>query len=358
MADAPVDALLSRVEDVTKGWLLALLEQAPLQQSPSILAADLVRDGPRVCDAVIRALADDGDLRRIEPGGALEPLLARTGELAGGGGVQAGVRAVDALQAVIWSALREELGRPDPDQILELAERLALVIESIRGAVLRYAESAATAPGSAEDQVAPRGFVAARAGAAAHRRDDTEAGGSWSGIQAGPVHETLWIGALEDEIVRSERLGASLALLLVELEDADRIRAVESPSEVGGAFGRFAQAVRGAVRRQDILACETNTRAWIIARETGRAGATALASRVAAGVRAAAPWRGAPLTVNVGSAVLGEDGRDCASLIDVAEQAKFAAQATGAGAYDSEPPSGSDPATGSDPPMGSDPLVS
>ncbi len=46
-----------------------MLEQSPLEAAPGILAADLARDGPRVCDAVVRALADDADLRRIEPGG-------------------------------------------------------------------------------------------------------------------------------------------------------------------------------------------------------------------------------------------------------------------------------------------------
>ena len=42
-------------------------------------------------------------------------------------------------------------------------------------------------------------------------------------------------------------------------------------------------------------------------------------------------WRGAPLTVSVGLAVLGEDGRNAAALIDAAEQTRFAAEASGIG---------------------------
>ena len=72
VADAPIDALVLRAEDLAKGWLLALLEQAPLHDAHTILVADLSRDGPRVCDAAVRALGNDADLRRIEPGGALE----------------------------------------------------------------------------------------------------------------------------------------------------------------------------------------------------------------------------------------------------------------------------------------------
>ena len=114
VADAPIDPLLARSDDLTKGWLLALLEQAPLDDAPAILAADLTRDGPRLCDAVLRAIADENDLRRLEPGGALTPLAARVGEMAGALEPAAVSRAVDALQAVVWTAVRDELRSPTP----------------------------------------------------------------------------------------------------------------------------------------------------------------------------------------------------------------------------------------------------
>ena len=38
---------------------------------------------------------------------------------------------------MIWSAIRGELGDADGDQVSDLAERLALVIERVRGAALR-----------------------------------------------------------------------------------------------------------------------------------------------------------------------------------------------------------------------------
>src|SRR5437763_4826173 len=137
VADAPIDALLARLEDIAKGWLLALLEQAPLDDAPAILAADLARDGPRACEAIVRALGDDDDLRRIEAGGALEQLVAQVGAFAGAGSVDAVARAVDALSGVLWSAVRSELLYPDVDQVTELAERLALVMEHVRAAALR-----------------------------------------------------------------------------------------------------------------------------------------------------------------------------------------------------------------------------
>ena len=77
------------------------------------------------------------------------------------------------------------------------------------------------------------------------------------------------------------------------------------------------------------MARETDTRAWIIARGTGRSGAEALAERIACAVAEAGPWRGAPLGISVGVAALGEDGPDGASLRDAAEEGRFAAAARG-----------------------------
>lgn len=351
VADAPIEALLDRTEDLTKGWLLALLERAPLDDAPRILAADLTREGPRVCAAMLRAIADETDHRRLEPGGALEPLAARLGELAGAVGAAATSLAVDALQSVMWSALRSELRDPDPDLITELAERLAQITALMRAAALSHEASAepARAPLSAvpragwgrETDPAPgpaavsEGFVAPEASPAsapeAFAAPVSEALAAPVPGTAGPPEEpeppALWIGALEDEIRTST--GAPLALLLAELEDADRVIVVEPDTAGRGAFGDFARAVREVARRQDILVCETDARAWIIARDTGRTGAQALGTRIAAAVRAREPWRGAPLSASVGVAVLGEDGGSAAELIDAAEEARFAAAAEG-----------------------------
>jgi GGDEF domain-containing protein len=352
VADAPVDALLGRSEDLAKGWLLALLEQAALDSLPAILASELARDGPRLCDAVVRALADDTDLRRLEPGGALEPLAARTGELAGASTAEATLRAVDALHAVAWGGVREELGgSPDPEQVAELAERLALVTELVRAAALTgLATPLAAAPSATPEAPAaeraerePGPVAEPQSGPRVVRPLPTEPPAVPQAPAPTPDRQALWVGALEEELTRSERSGAQVSLLLAELEDADRMLAVEAPAQASAMFGRFAQAVRDAVRRQDILASESETRAWIIARDTGRAGAQALAGRIATLVRAAPEWRGAPLAVTVGIAVLGEDGGDSDSLIEAAEETRFAAAASGVGVIAEDRPASETP---------------
>jgi GGDEF domain-containing protein len=145
------------------------------------------------------------------------------------------------------------------------------------------------------------------------------------GGQQPPGPPPLWVSALGEEIARTG--SAPLSLLLAELEDADRVLATESEPDV--TFGEFTHALRRAVRRQDMLVSETAARAWVIARDTDRMGARALAERISGSVRDARPWRGAPMVASVGYAVLGEDGTTPPELIDAAEQARFMAAATG-----------------------------
>ena len=274
VADAPIDALLPRSEDLAKGWLLALLEQAPLDDAPAILATQLTRDGPRVCDAVLRAIADDTDLCRLEPGGAFTPLAARVGELAGASAPSAVSRAVDALIGVIWAAVRDELRGADADLVSELMERLALIGELVRSTALDHAASPRI------HSEPPRiHSVPPRIYSVPPPEPPAPSPRSWPGLSDMSTLDpsrALWVGALEDEITRSA--GGALSLLLTELEDAQRVAAVEPHAPARAAFTGFAGAVRSAVRRQDILVCESDARAWVIARDTGRDGASRWAS--------------------------------------------------------------------------------
>ena len=378
-----VEALLPRDKELAKGWLLALIEDAPLEAAAAIMAGDVALDGPRICDAVVRAIYDEADIRRIERGGVLETLVSRAGELAGAGSAEADAHAVETLRRVVWSALRVELARDDPELLADAGERLSLVAELVRAAVLRrraedeagrdpgrrplplrvarievegpdsprrrssdpserHGEGSA-APGlevtggPAADGGSPGAGGVEQGGASKGADQRADSPDEASAQRAPLVGDSLWIGALRDEIVRASRARSPLSLLLVELDEAERMLAVEPRREASATFGRFAQAVRTELRNRDVLACETESRAWIIARDTARAGAQALGSRIVAAVPAEGSWRGAPLTVSVGLAVLGEDGHNAATLIDAAEQMRFAAEASGIGILTGEP---------------------
>lgn len=316
VADAPIEWLIPRADDLAKGWLLALVEDAPLQHAPALLGAAVVEDGPQLCEVVLRALADDRELGRLAAGGPLRPLAARVGEMAGAGrDAAATARAIDALAGVLWAALRPQLPVDDGELISDLAERLALVCGVLRVAALERV------PGNvlADEEI----------GEATEPADPSPA--ARAPVRPSPAHapppDPLWLDALEEAVAHAE--GSPLSLLLVELDDAEQVVATESAIAATAAFEHFAQAVRRAVRRHDILVSETDGRAWIIARDTKRSEAEALAERVAEAVGQGVAWRGAPLSASVGVAVLGENGATADELIDAAEEARFAAAASG-----------------------------
>jgi GGDEF domain-containing protein len=275
---------VERAEDLAKGWLVALIEQEPLDRAPSIGGAALPSAGPAICAALTRALGSDLELRRIAAGGELEELVSRTGELAGAGTAEAASRAVDALHAVLWSAALGALGDADASLVAALAERLRAVCELARGAALRRL--------------------------------------------AGPPRAGL-ADALAEAVARARGEGAALSLLLVELEDAARMLAIESAAGAGMMLERLAVAVRGAVRPGDPVIAEEGGRLWVLAPGADREGARELGAAVASAVRDGGSWRGAPVRASIGVATLDEDGPDASSLIEAAEEASFAAEAAG-----------------------------
>lgn len=147
MADAPVAALVEAAEGLARGWLVALIEDAPLAHAPSIATTELAAEGPAIFAALARALASDAEL------GFLEQRCARVGELAGAKTPEVVSRSVEALRSVLWSALLQALAEPDAMQVAELAERLALVCEIVRASALRRLAGTVGWPRALEDAV-------------------------------------------------------------------------------------------------------------------------------------------------------------------------------------------------------------
>lgn len=372
---AVVEPLTGRGQAIAKGWLLLLLERAPLDAVGAIPAAALAAEGPALCAAFVRALGSDGELERLRPGGTLAGDVRRIGALTGAGDAGATVAAVDALRACVWEAALD--GRVDPRDggaVRALAERLAEVATVVAAtaaggagtAAFEAAEPLAAAPPATPDTppsaapverppavngTAPASFPASEERPDASGHDAREApepplhdlrpGGSVTALPARPAAEErpasvdemddgdLWISTLERHIDRCQREGGGLALLRVELVDGERVVASAPEGQAGVPYGRLAQAIRRAIRRQDLVASDHQGRAWVIAPGVGRAGAIALAERIGSGVEQGETWRGSPLAATIGFAVYGEDGRDAVALIERAEEAMLAAAAAG-----------------------------
>jgi diguanylate cyclase (GGDEF)-like protein len=298
--DAPV-AGLGDAEALAKVWLLELIAARPLGEAAHLPTERLVADGPALVAAVIGALVSDRELERLSPDGELGGLAAAAGSIAGAGGSAEVVAALERLRSVVWAAIERTAPGPPP---LHLASRLAHVCATV-------AEAALSAGGS-------------RAAPAEPPRDDELARIRVARTSEGP----LWVEALERQLADGSRSGRRFGLLLVDLDSAERVR-LAGADEAAAAFAQIGRAVREHVRRADVVAHEDDGRVWVIAGDTARGGANALALRIADAVEAAASLHGAALTVSVGLAVYPDDGREAAALTEQAEEGMFAARAAG-----------------------------
>lgn len=339
---AEAELLAGRAQVLAKSWLLTLLERAPLDAVAAIPAAALAAEGPAVCAAFARALGSDAELDRLRPGGDLAALPQRIPALAGAEDAAGVLAAADALRACAWAAALEARGTRT-DDLGPLAERLAEVALVVGTTAIAGAAAPQTTGIEGESAVAspladpPRPPVRSEPELIGVTRLP-ERKAPPPDVVDGMDDGDLWIATLERHVDRAQREGGGLALLRVELADGDRLVASAEPEQRGVPYGRLAQAIRRAIRRQDLVASDRQGRAWVIAPAVGRAGAIALAERIGTGVEHGEHWRGAPLAATIGFAVYGEDGRDAVALIERAEEAMLAASAAGVRIGEAPPP--------------------
>jgi GGDEF domain-containing protein len=317
VADVPPPALADGHAPAQR-WLLRLIAARPLHDVSAIPTAELAREGPGLCAAVLRAVGSEPELPRLQPDGDLAALAARAGALAGAGSASAAVAAVGQLRAALGEALVATMAPLDATTTAALAERIAFVCDVVAvaavGAVGRRAEPAGFRVHDAREHGAI-GAEAARASApAAAERAVAE---SPAGVD--------WRIAAE----RHVREGRAFALLALEVDDAPRLLAAHVEDGAAGAFARVEEAVRAELRPGDAIACEDDGRLLIVAVELGATGGRALAERLADAVAGAATLRGAPLSASIGLATSPEDGTDPAALAVRADEALFAARAAG-----------------------------
>jgi GGDEF domain-containing protein len=354
VADAPLAALADG-EALAKGWLMTLIAEAPLAAAAELPARVVAADGPALCSAATAALASEAELDRLRPGGDRAALAAALGELADAGDPAGVLRAVGALRAALWSALTDALARPEPELVAVLAARLGLVCDVIAAAALaRSAAHAEPATAAAEPEPAPPP-------AEDHGPRLSPVPGAAATVPAVPVRPPAltprssppdsepavpadvfpsaavapedraepWATAVIRRLGSLVADGGACAVLLVDVDDADRLLSGDVRGDAAAALERAERALRDELRPGDAAVREHDGRVWIIAANTGLEGARALGHRLAGAVADAARPQGAALSASVGIGVHPDDGTDPAELVAHADEGVFAARAAG-----------------------------
>lgn len=318
--------------------MLGLLQSRSLASAELVPVGALAREGPDLCEMVLRAMESDTDLERLGAMGE-DPIGARAARLAGAEGPAAAVEAIESLRAGLLATLIA--ARPgDPHLLLNASDRLSHVCAQLAGAAVA-SSSAGEAQASDIDPLAQLASARAlRTGQASSEPPEPplDLRRSESSVPARP----LWMAALERQLAEGGRSGRRFVLALVDVDGADRLRLAGPAAASESQLAAVGRAIREQVRRADLLAHEEDGRSWVVAGDAGRGASIALANRLAGaverlGVAAGAASRGTPLTVSVGVAVYPDDGRDAVTLAERAEEQMFAARAAGVPVADDGP---------------------
>lgn len=380
VADAPLAALADG-DALAKGWLLTLIAGAPLAQAGSVPTAEMARDAPALCAAMVAALAGDAELDRLAPGGDLHGHAARAGTMTGAADGAAVVGSLAALRASLWNAVSGELQGGDPELVSALAARLARVCDVVAGAVFAAAvaaEATVAAPSATavaepepeaqpqavapeptvadpEPPVAPEPTVAASEPPVAPEptavpeppADDRPPAPHLAAVPAlgsvpadvfptaaaGPPlvtpDEESWATAVVGRLSRLLAERGNCAVLAVDIDDAERLLAADVRGEVAAMIERVEQAIHDTLRPSDAGVRERDGRVWVVAADTSLEAARELAKRIVTAVAKTGELHGAPLRTSVGIATCPPDGDDAASLIAHADEGVYAARAAG-----------------------------
>jgi GGDEF domain-containing protein len=371
VAEAPVDALLARADELARRWAIALICTRPLGRIAEIPLDDLAREAPALCAQLVGALGSDRELERMIPGGGREDAgpASRLGALAGVPDSCSAVAAVEALRGVLWEALLDELRPGPPGSVLptsdrsstrlvaDLADRLAYVCSTALAATLaRDSAAALSDPPPIDPDMHPS--VPEEAGRGPNRPASAVRPAVLVDEQRGPVVSpplagkddrpqrmmpeieirdervgeegpAAWIGSIGSRLERYEQDSTPFAVLLVELVDVDRLHQTEPSGEISPLTSQVEGALTRELRPADSLTRESPGRYWLVVPQTDGAGAEQLAERLMRAVSSSASHRGTPLAVVVGIAVCPENGRRAAALAAHADVDLYAARTAG-----------------------------
>lgn len=302
---------------VAKAWLLELLARAPLAEVGAVPAARLAAEAPALCAAIVAAVADDDALDRLCRGdGAVA--AARAGALAGAAGPAEIVAAVEALRAVLHRALR---AGDDAGLAADTGDRLAHVCAQVAALAL-------APPAAEKDAAAPVTSAGVPPASVAAPRVVPPDGPGRIVVAPGARAEAAPAAAVREALEHPG--GHPLTVLAIEVDDLERLTALEGEPGLLPALLPVEEALAAASGPDDVLVREQPGRWWLVVPRTGTDAARVLAGRVSDAVVAAAPVRHhVALTASIGVAVFPDDGEDVQALLDHADQGVFTARALG-----------------------------
>jgi diguanylate cyclase (GGDEF)-like protein len=296
-------------DELAKAWLLRVIERTPPSDLGAVPLTWIAAEAPRLIGDILDELAQPGRPGELSSSGrnaARELSRLRDGESA----PRQVPRDLASLQALLVEALRQEAPDREPGGFGEAVERLAEIFGAIQGDAVEALVADRAAPAAAEE-----------AAAAPVRTVPEDATGLPGAVE---LHDYLGILAAE-----YRRYSHPFALMLVDIDGLQRINEAYGREVGDRMLTAVANAVSGQVRSVDRAFRLTEDEFCIVSPHQVASTVQPLADRVTSSVNGWQHHDGPRMSVTVGVASCPEHGEDPERLLQVAEEATYAAKASG-----------------------------
>lgn len=286
-------------ERLAKEWLVEVIERTPLRELDDLPLAWIAHEAPPLIAEILGQLSDPGAARELElPPAARERAASLAAERAGGASAARLPRELAALQSVLIDALGRSTHAPDRHEFARAVGRLAEVFGAVQSAALASLvdeRAVSTAP-------------------------DPQTG------LPGPAELHEWLRMLALDLRRGER---TVALAHVELDGVDRITSGYGAEARERIVAAVARLLTGQLGPGEHAFRRGVGQLVVIAPDDEPSRLLELGGRLGELVQQAQSAGGPRIGVTVGVAAGPEHGEPGEELLAAAEEAAWAARASG-----------------------------
>lgn len=314
--DGPLARLADSREEITKAWLLRVLERSSLEEIELMQTDRIARELPELIGDIVDAMAGDVDELRIEPGDERQERASRLVAFRGRENPEPTelARDIAALQSVMISALRPELGEVEPRVFADAVERLASIFGAIHASAL--------------DEVLGSRF---------RELEWLANTDSLTGL-----YNVRYLKQHIRHLLRvHKRYGHPFAVLLLDIDGLKRINDAFGHAAGDRALLGVAKALRDTIRSADTPIRMGGDEFCVLAAHQTAALAEIAAHRICAAVEQVQTPDGAAVGVSVGVVSCPQHGADGDELLELADAAMYRAKSSGGevsvGLADGEP---------------------
>jgi diguanylate cyclase (GGDEF)-like protein len=289
-------------EELTKDWIVHLIEHTPLEQIRELPTDRIAREVPPLIEQVLNAVLARGEPLDVGPGSELHRRVEELASLRDDGELTPELpRDVAALETVLLRAVKERLAG-DPEALVDAIERLIKLFSLIQSNLV-------------EELLR-------------ERSSELE----WL------AHTDALTGLFNLRYLRQQidhllglqqRYGHPFALLLLDVDGLKRVNDSFGHAAGDELLVGVADAIRAATRSVDVPARIGGDEFCVLAPHQTASRATVLAERLAAGIEKIETADGSAVGVSIGVVACPEHASDPERLLELADVAMYAAKAGG-----------------------------